>query len=126
VGNGLARDGERARIGDDGARDDLDKRGFARAIFAYERVNFARAKIKGNAFERADSFEGFGDGVSSQNEIRFGQSRTPIQAWRVKIHCMRRLRFRAPADECMIFVSGDRMEFRRKRLFYMDFQVNSR
>ena len=43
------------------AGDDLDERGFASAIFAEQRMDFARLQVKGNSFERAHRAEGFGD-----------------------------------------------------------------
>lgn len=43
------------------ACDDFYERGFARAVFAEERVDFARMQIKRDALERANSAEGFRD-----------------------------------------------------------------
>ena len=49
------------------AGDDFDERGFPRAIFAEQRMDFARVKIERNAFERPDRAEGFADvGESEQ------------------------------------------------------------
>ena len=45
------------------AGDDLDERGFARAIFAEQRVDFARLQVKIHAAQRAHAAEGFGEGA---------------------------------------------------------------
>ena len=52
-------DAERAGIVRDGAGDDLDERGFPRAILAHKGVDFAGLKIKGNVLQRAHTRVGF-------------------------------------------------------------------
>jgi hypothetical protein len=57
-----------AAIGFNCARDDFDERRFARAVFANERVNLARAQCKRSRLERLDARVGFGDGLSFEHE----------------------------------------------------------
>ena len=58
----FAVDFDRAAIRLMRAGDDFDERGFARAIFAEQRVDFARLQIERHALQRAHRAEGFGDG----------------------------------------------------------------
>ena len=57
----LARHHQRAAVGLVGAGDDLDERGFPRAVFAEQGVDFARPQLERDAPERADGPEGFAD-----------------------------------------------------------------
>ena len=57
----FAADVERAAVGLVGAGDDLDERGFARAVLAEQRVDFARLQLERHALQRADGAEGFAD-----------------------------------------------------------------
>ena len=56
---GFVIDFDRAAVRLMRASDDLDERGFARAVFAEQRVDFARTKVKGHLLERAHRAEGF-------------------------------------------------------------------
>jgi hypothetical protein len=55
----LACDHQLATVRLVGAGDDLDERGFSRAVFAEQGVDFARKQLERNAPERADGSEGF-------------------------------------------------------------------
>ena len=57
----MRRDFNRAAVRLMRAGDDFDERGFARAVFAEQGVDFARLQIERDTLERPDGAEGFGD-----------------------------------------------------------------
>jgi hypothetical protein len=62
----LARHDQLAAVRLVGAGDDLDERGFSRAVFAEQGVDFARSQFERDPFERTDGPEGFADVVKCQ------------------------------------------------------------
>ena len=62
------------------AGDDLDERGFARAVFAEQRVDFARAKVKRHTLERTHRAEGFCHGRKLEERFQTVVLRFPILA----------------------------------------------
>ena len=51
------------------AAEELDQRGFARAVFAAERVDFSRPQIKGNVAQRDHAGEAFGDAARGEDRL---------------------------------------------------------
>jgi hypothetical protein len=67
--NRLAVDFDRSGIGLVRAGDDFDERRFPRAVLTDQAVNLAGAKVEGNAFERVDAGEGFGDARQLEKRV---------------------------------------------------------
>ena len=74
-----ARHRQRAAVGLFRAGDDLDERGFARAVLADDRVHLAGPQIERDAFERTDAGEGLLDGCGVQEQRgRLGHLRANV------------------------------------------------
>jgi hypothetical protein len=65
----LAADFDRSGIGLVRAGNDLNERGFPRAIFADQAVNLPGAKIERHAFERVNAGERFGDARQLEKRV---------------------------------------------------------
>jgi hypothetical protein len=59
-----------AGIGADEARDDLDQRRLAGAVFAHQSMDFPRLEIERNAVERLDAGKGLADGFEREAHLR--------------------------------------------------------
>ena len=88
----LAADVDAAAIRLVRAGDDLDERGFARAVLPEQRMHLARAQVERHALERAHRAERFGDGreLEKRSAHNFDEApyEFPARACQ-QIHCMR-------------------------------------